>query len=83
MPMTSPFQIARMLWVTSVTPKNWSESAPNDVTLTLSRPSLRGNWAFHAPRALERVKDRLRPLRDRHRQAADGTQPPAQDGGTP
>ena len=62
---------------------NWSESAPNDVTLTLSRPSLRGNWAFHAPRALERVKDRLRPLRDRLRQAADGTQPPAQDGGTP
>ena len=58
---------------------NWSESAPNDVTITLSRRSLRGQWTFHAPRALERAKDRLRPLRDRLRQAvgeakADGNQ---------
>ncbi len=33
---------------------NWSESAPNDVTLNLSRPSLRGHWAFHDARARAR-----------------------------
>jgi CelD/BcsL family acetyltransferase involved in cellulose biosynthesis len=58
---------------------NWSESAPNDVTLTLSRRSLRGNWAFQAPRVLERVKDRLRPIRDRLRQAGGDSKTTGRD----
>jgi len=44
---------------------NWSESAPDDVTITLYRPSLRGRAACYGPRVLERGKDMLRPIRDR------------------
>jgi CelD/BcsL family acetyltransferase involved in cellulose biosynthesis len=46
---------------------NWADATPNDVTLTIARRSLRGSFGFQAPRAVEHLKDRLRPLRDRMR----------------
>ena len=45
--------------------QNWSDAAPDDVTFRIARPSLRGRWAHYAPRAVEGMKERLRPIRDR------------------
>lgn len=47
--------------------QNWSDAAPDDVTFRIARPSLRGRWAHYAPRAVESVKEQLRPIRDRLR----------------
>jgi CelD/BcsL family acetyltransferase involved in cellulose biosynthesis len=48
---------------------NWSEAAPDDVTVTVHRRTPRGLLAHHGPRAVERGKDLLRPIRDRLRRA--------------
>jgi len=54
---------------------NWADSAPNDVTLTIARRSLRGWFGFQGPRAVESLKDKLRPMRDRMRRIATPPSP--------
>lgn len=56
---------------------NWADSTPNDVTLTIARRSLRGSYGFQAPRTVEHLKDRLRPIRDRMRRNATTPAPGA------
>ena len=48
---------------------NWANASPVDVTMTLGRNSARGWVGFEGPRSLESLKDSLRPVRDRLRQA--------------
>jgi CelD/BcsL family acetyltransferase involved in cellulose biosynthesis len=57
--------------------QNWSDTTPNDITFTITRPSLRGRWAYYAPRAVEGAKARIRPVRDRLRARLDAQQPGA------
>lgn len=43
--------------------QTWSDSAPNDLSLSITRPVLKGRYIHHAPVAIERVKSVLRPLK--------------------
>jgi len=56
---------------------NWADATPNDVTVTIGRSNLRGWLGFQAPRAVEALKERLRPLRDRLRRFGAGNVPDA------
>ena len=56
---------------------NWADATPNDVTVTIGRSNLRGWLGFQAPRIVEALKDRLRPLRDRLRRFSAGNVPDA------
>ncbi len=47
---------------------SWSDDIVNDLRIACARRSLRGFLYFDVPQALERAKDRLRPLRDWFRQ---------------
>lgn len=46
---------------------NWSDATVHDVTVCAARSSPRGWLGFQGPRAVESLKSRLRPLRDRLR----------------
>jgi len=45
--------------------QSWSDSSANDLCVHFSRPSWRGRIFFGLPNAVERLKDRLRPWKDR------------------